>query len=73
MFEKICDIIADQLDMEPEEITPQTRIMDDLGADRLDMFDMVTTMEDMFGVHIPDGSWEQIDTVQSLMNLLSEK
>ena len=54
VFERIRDYLADQLDIEAEKITPESDIINDFGADSLDVIDMITTLSDEFGVEIPD-------------------
>ena len=50
VFERIRDYLADQLDIEAEKITPESDIINDFGADSLDVIDMITTLSDEFGV-----------------------
>ncbi len=52
VFERIRDYLADQLDIEAEKITPESDIINDFGADSLDVIDMITTLSDEFGVEI---------------------
>ena len=54
VFSRIRDYLADQLEVEPEKITPDSDIVNDFGADSLDVIDMITTLSDEFGVEIPD-------------------
>ena len=54
IFEKVAAILAKQLDVEEESITPETNLVDDLGADSLDVVDLVMTLEDEFDMEIPD-------------------
>ena len=63
VFERIRDYLADQLDIEAEKITPESDIINDFGADSLDVIDMITTLSDEFGVEIPDDAAETILTV----------
>ena len=53
-FEKIRALLAEQLDIDPEKITPDSDIMSDFEADSLDIVDMVMTLEDEFGIEVPD-------------------
>lgn len=55
IFEKVAAILAEQLDADVEEITPATDIVDDLGADSLDIVDLVMSFEDEFDIEIPAG------------------
>ena len=52
-FEKIRALLAEQLDIDPEKITPDSDIMSDFEADSLDIVDMVMTLEDEFGIEVP--------------------
>ena len=63
MFEKIADIIAKQLRADTEEITEDTNIMEDLGADSLDVFELLNQLEDEFGIVIPEEDMEGLVTV----------
>ena len=66
VFERIRDYLADQLDIEAEKITPESDIINDFGADSLDVIDMITTLSDEFGVEIPDEEIENFHTVGCL-------
>ena len=61
MLEKMKEMIADQLDVEAEDITLETRFKEDLDADSLDLFELVMALEDEYGVDIPsedlENSW----------------
>lgn len=54
VFDRIREYLADQLDVDPDKITPDSDIVEDFGADSLDVVDMITTLSDEFGVDIPD-------------------
>ena len=62
-FEKIKEVIADVLDYSTDEITEETTFIDDLGADSLDVVQIVMQLEEVFGIEIPDESIESIVTV----------
>ncbi|MBQ7446854.1 MAG: acyl carrier protein [Eubacterium sp.] len=62
-FEKIKEVIADVLDYSTDEITEETTFIDDLGADSLDVVQIVMQLEDIFGIEIPDDAIENIVTV----------
>ena len=62
-FEKLQNIIADVLNIEKEKITPETTFVDDLGADSLDVFQIIMGIEDEFDIQIPDDAAESIVTV----------
>ena len=62
-FEKLKEIIADVLNVDPTRITPDTRFVEDLGADSLDVFQIIMGIEEQFEVSIEDYQAEKIITV----------
>ena len=62
-FEKLQAIIAEVLNIEPEEVTMQSTFVDDLGADSLDIFQIIMGIEEEFDIEIPNEAAEQIVTV----------
>ena len=62
-FDKIKDIIAEQLSVDAEEIKAESNLQDDLGADSLDIVDLIQSIEDEFDLSIPDEAVEGIKTV----------
>ena len=70
MFEKMKDIIAEQLNCEKETITLETNFKDDLGADSLDLFELVMAVEEEYGVEIPAEELEKLTTVGSVVEYL---
>lgn len=70
---KVKKIIVDQLDVTEEEVTAQASFVDDLGADSLDVVEMVMAFEEEFGIEIPDDDAEGIKTVQDAMDYISKK
>ncbi|MCX5865988.1 MAG: acyl carrier protein [Proteobacteria bacterium] len=68
--DKVANIIADQLGMGTEEIQPEARFLEDLGADSLDLVELVMAMEDEFGISIPDDKIEEIKTVRDAVNYI---
>ena len=73
MLEKMKKIIAEQLNVEESTITPESSFKDDLGADSLDLFELVMALEEVFGVSIPSEDLENIKTVNDVMEYLSAK
>ena len=53
-FEKICDILAERFSVEKEDITPETSVVNDLGADSLDIVELMMAIEDEFSVSVPE-------------------
>lgn len=72
VFEKVKSIIIDQLDVEEEKVTMEANIQDDLGADSLDVVDLITTIEDEFDLSIPDEAVEEIKTVGDIVNYIEK-
>ena len=70
VFDKIKDIIVEQLDVEEDAVTMEASITDDLGADSLDVVDLVMSIEESFDVEIPDEEVENIKTVGSLVSYI---
>ncbi len=72
VFEKIRDLIADQLEIDPELIKPETDLMLDLNADSLDAVDVLTQIEDEFGIEIPDEKTEEFNIVANLVKYVED-
>ena len=72
VFEKIRAILVDQFEVEEDMITPDTNIQEDLGADSLDVVDILTALEDEFEIEIPDSEVENIKTVGALVQYVEE-
>jgi acyl carrier protein len=70
--ERVRQIIAEQLDESDEEVTPEASFIDDLGADSLDIVELVMAMEETFDIEIPDEDAENIRTVQDAVNYIEE-
>lgn len=74
IFEKVKNLIADQLDVEDKEsITEASSITDDLGADSLDVVDLIMALEDEFSVEIPEDQAENIKTVGDIVKYIENK
>lgn len=71
-FEKIRDILAEQLDVPADSITMDSSIKDDLGADSLDIVDLAMSLEDEFDLEIPDEAVEGIRTVGDVVRYIEE-
>lgn len=70
---KIKEIIAEQLAVEPEKIKPEASFIEDLGADSLDIVELVMAMEESFNLEIPDEDAEKLKTVQDVQKYLEGK
>ena len=73
MLEKMKEIIADQLNCDAESITPETAFKEDLGADSLDLFELVMALEDEYSVEIPAEELTDLTTVGSVIDYLKDK
>ena len=70
---RIIDIIANQLGVDKEMVTPGANIVDDLGADSLDVVELVMAIEEAFDTEIPDEEAEKIRTVQDILEYMKKK
>lgn len=70
---KVKQIIVDQLGVDEEEVTPEAKFIDDLGADSLDTVELVMALEEEFGIEIPDEDAEKIITVHDAIEYIREK
>ena len=73
VFDKIKSIIVDQLDSDENEVTMEANIQDDLGADSLDVVDLVMSIEENFDIEIPDEDVENIKTVGDIVKYIEAK
>lgn len=73
IFEKVRSILVDQLDVDEDSITLESSIADDLGADSLDVVDMVMSLEEEFDVEIPDEDIESMKTVGDIVKFIEAK
>lgn len=70
VFEKIQKILALQFDRDESDITEDTLIVDDLGADSIDVFELLMTIDDEFDLEVPDEEIENIRTVADIVNYI---
>ena len=68
MKDKILDIISNQLGSDKGDVTPEASVVDDLGADSLDVVELVMALEEEFNLEIPDEEAEKIKSVQDILN-----
>lgn len=71
-FDRVRDILCEQLDIESDEVTAEASILDDLGADSLDVVDLVMNLEEAFDTEIPDEDIEQLKTVGDVVRYIDE-
>lgn len=72
-FERVQKIVAEQLGVEPNEVTPQANFANDLGADSLDTVELVMALEEEFEIEIPDEAAEKMMTVQEAVDYINDK
>lgn len=70
VFDKVKKIIADQLDVDEDDIKMESSITDDLGADSLDVVDLVMSLEEEFDIEIPDEQVESIKVVSDIVKFI---
>jgi acyl carrier protein len=70
---RVTKLVVEQLDVKPEEVKPEARFTDDLGADSLTVVELVMAFEDEFDIEIPDEDVEHITTVGEAVNYITEK
>jgi len=73
IFQKVKEIVVEQLEVSPDEITPDSSFANDLRADSLDIVELVMALEESFNIEIPDEEAEQIDTVGKAVKNISKK
>ena len=69
-FEKLKKIIAEVLNVDPDEITMETTFQDDLGADSLDVYQIIMGIEEEFDIELPAESAEQVTTVEEAVEMI---
>ena len=67
---KVKDIIVEQLSVNPEQVTPEAKFIEDLGADSLDIVELVMAFEEEFGVEVPDSDAEKLLTVGDVVKYI---
>ncbi len=72
IFEKVRDALAAQFELDPESVTPETNLIDDLGADSLDVVELIMELEDEFGITISDEDAAQLYTVARIVDYLEK-
>jgi acyl carrier protein len=72
-FDRVKKVVAEQLDRDPEEVTPEASFVVDLGADSLDQVELIMALEEEFDIEIPDEDAEGIRTVQNAVDYIDKK
>ena len=71
--DKVKDIIVEQLGVNPEQVTPAAKFIEDLGADSLDTVELVMAFEEEFNVEVPDEEAEKLQTVGDVVKYIEDK
>jgi len=72
IFEQVKEVVVEQLNVNPDEVKPESRFVEDLGADSLDVVELVMALEEKFGIEIPDEDAEKIQTVADAVKYIQE-
>ena len=70
---RLREIVSNQLGVEPKEVVPEARILDDLGADSLDVVELVMALEETYDIVVPDEDAETLQTVADIQAYIAEK
>ncbi|MBQ2735085.1 MAG: acyl carrier protein [Clostridia bacterium] len=73
MFETLKNILVDELQLDPDEITPESELANDLGINSIELADLVMSCEDQFGIEIEDDDIHKFITIQDVVNYLETK
>ena len=72
MFENVRNVLSQQFEINPDSITPDTHLFDDLGADSLDVVELIMSLEDEYGITIPDDAAADLVTVGKIAEYLEK-
>ncbi len=72
IFDKLVEIIAEHLTIQPQDISLETSFKDDLAADSLDLYDLVMAIEEEFNVEVSEEETSEVETVEDLIRILKE-
>ena len=72
LFDEVKEVIVEQLNVSPDEVKPESRFVEDLGADSLDVVEMIMALEEKFEIEIPDSEAENIKTVQDVVDYIEK-
>ena len=71
--DKVKEIIVEQLSVNPEQVTPEAKFIEDLGADSLDVVELVMAFEEHFSIEVPDEDAEKLSSVGDVLKYIEEK
>ncbi len=72
MFEKVCKMLAEQLGIDESTIRPESEVVKDLGADSIDVVELLMALEDEHGITLPDDEVEKLKTVQDIVDMMQK-
>lgn len=72
MFEQVCKMLAEQLGIDASVIKPESEVVKDLGADSLDVVELLMTLEDEYNITLPEEDVESIKTVQDIVDMMEK-
>ena len=70
--QRVRDIVVEQLGVKPEQVTPQAKFIEDLGADSLDTVELVMALEEEFGIEVPDEQAEKLQSVGDVIKYVED-
>lgn len=73
VFDEVREILVEQLAVKPEMVKAESKLIEDLGGDSLDAVEIVTALEERFGIEIPDDEATKVITVNDILELVSQK
>ena len=72
MFEQVSKMLAEQLGIDAASIRPESDVVKDLGADSLDVVELLMALEDEYGITLPEGEVESLKTVQDIVDMMNK-
>lgn len=72
VFDDVRDVVVEQLSVSPEAVKPESKIIEDLGADSLDVVELVMALEEKFEVEIPDGEAEKLISINDVVTYIEK-
>ncbi len=72
-FDRVAELISSQLGIDKSKVTPQSEIISELGADSIDVFEMIMALEDELGIEVPEDKVQSLKTVQDVVALIEDK
>ena len=73
LLDDVKEVVVEQLNVDPKEVKEESKFVEDLGADSLDVVELVMALEEKFDIEIPDDEAEKIQTVQDVVNYIENK